>query len=197
MKSKPFLTFYNQIGRVPTETSAPKKLAKLEVSKNKLYETLGIQSKFLQCQDVLEIGPGSGENIFRLLKFSPKSLSILDGSPFILKNLRSKIAEQSNCEVNIILGDANEYSSEIKYDLIVVEGVLPFQNSPFHMLKNILNLLRVDGTIIVTTNDEFSVFSEVCRRYISKRIFKNLKNTEENVKLLLDFFQKIYHISLA
>ena len=55
MKSRPFLTFYNQISFAPTATGDLGKAHKLEVLKNELYTNLGIQDNLIQFQDVLEI----------------------------------------------------------------------------------------------------------------------------------------------
>lgn len=189
MESKPFLTFYENLGFAPTATSNPHKLENLNVLKNNLYESLGISNSLLKYQDILEIGPGSGENILRLLNFSPKSLTILDGSKSVLSALENRI-QGGSTELNFILDDASVYKSQIKYDVIIAEGILPFQLHPINMLKNIVKLLKDSGIIIVTTNDEFSVFSEICRRYIAKIVFKGLSYSESLVNSLTKFFKK-------
>lgn len=189
MNSKPFLTFYENLGFAPTSTSDPHKLENLNILKNNLYESLGVTHGLLKYQDILEIGPGSGENVVQLLSFLPKSLTILDGSKSVLSALENRI-QGGSTELNFILSDASVYKSQIKYDVIIAEGILPFQLHPINMLKNIVKLLKDSGIIIVTTADEFSMFSEVCRKYIAKRMFKDLSYSETLVNSLAAFFEK-------
>jgi 2-polyprenyl-3-methyl-5-hydroxy-6-metoxy-1,4-benzoquinol methylase len=187
---RPFTDFYDQIGFAPTSTTGHRKNAKLNRLKTQLYENLGINHSLLKYLDILEIGPGSGENLQRLITFSPKSLTILDGSSAVINNLRHKILQSKSTKIKFITADALTFKSNKQYDLIIAEGILPFQLFPRKMLLNIAKLLKVNGSIIITTADEFSIFSEVCRRYIGKRVYKDLKYSKDKVKLLVNFFQK-------
>jgi len=91
----PFLTFYEDIGFAPTrqrQSSAETHTARRAF----LYRTLGIPDIAARGSDVLEFGPGSGENSEVLLALGPKSYKFVDGSDGVLTNLQSRLGRASS-----------------------------------------------------------------------------------------------------
>jgi 2-polyprenyl-3-methyl-5-hydroxy-6-metoxy-1,4-benzoquinol methylase len=187
MTTRPFLDFYEKLKFAPTETLELEKRRNLKILKDLLYNDLGVPAITLKGLDILEIGPGSGENIERILEHDPKFLTILDGSKSVLQNIKKKI-DFNKTEHDLILADVREFSSEKKYDLVIAEGIIPLQYEPAKIFKNISNLLTSNGILIVTTFDEFSGFSEVCRRFLAKKIFTDLNYSPELLKKITNFF---------
>lgn len=184
---RPFLDFYEKIKFAPTGTLELKKRRNLKILKDLLYNDLGVPAITLKGLDILEIGPGSGENIERILEHDPKFLTILDGSKSVLQNIKKKI-DLNKTEHELILANIREFSSEKKYDLVIAEGIIPLQYEPEKIFKNISNLLTSNGILIVTTFDEFSGFSEICRRFLAKKIFTDLNYSPELLKKITNFF---------
>jgi 2-polyprenyl-3-methyl-5-hydroxy-6-metoxy-1,4-benzoquinol methylase len=186
---KPFIDFYEKLGFVPTGTLESQKLENLNTLKDLLYFHLGITRSLVMKSDILEIGAGSGENLVRLIKQNPKSISILDGSKTVINKLKDKI-DFMGVKHKFILSDAENYSSRKKYDIVIVEGTVCFQLRPIQMFRNISDLVSENGMLIVTTTDEFSIFSEIVRRYLVKKIFHDLSLNDKNINQVSEFFSK-------
>ncbi len=188
----PFLSFYDHIGFAPTRQQ--ESLASTySTSRAFLYRTLGIPNIAVRGSDVLEFGPGSGENSEVLLALGPKSYKFVDGSDGVLTNLQSRLGSAgSNDSEGPLLqfteSDILEYADESLYDLVVCEGVLPMQFKPRDMAAHVLSFVRPGGVAILTCMDSVSSFSEIARRYVASSIFGDLEYSEKLVHQLVDFF---------
>jgi hypothetical protein len=189
MEFRPFIDFYENIGFAPTGTIDVQKKLNLQILKDLLYIKLGVSNFQIMNMQILEIGPGSGENLVRLIEKGPKKLDILDGSKKVINNLKSVI-DFKTVEHEFILADAENYKSNTKYNLVIAEGMICFQINPVEMYRNISNLVSKDGILIITTSDEFSIFSEIVRRFLAKTIFLNLTLTDQMLNKVNEFFSQ-------
>ena len=192
MTPEPFLSFYNHIGFAPTRqqiTSVHSHSARRAF----LYRTLGIPNIAVRGSDIIEFGPGSGENSDMLISQMPRSYKFVDGSDSVLMNLQDRLgrgAQNETAGPNFMFATSNisDYVDDSLYDLVVCEGVLPMQMKPKEMAAHVLSFVRPGGVAILTCFDSVSSFSEIARRYIAFSIFEELEYSEELVRKLVDFF---------
>lgn len=180
--TKPFLDFYSKIGFAPTGQQE-NKLQSHQVNRDNLYRKIGLHDAIFRGSSVLEIGPGSGENSFDLLRRGIDSLTLMDGIPAVLESIRSRAPKISN--LNFIIQDVStEFNTEL-YDIVVCEGVIPLQMDPDKFLINVATTVKPGGFLLITTMDEISLLSEVLRRYLAHKI---LSVGTSNLSEIVDFF---------
>jgi 2-polyprenyl-3-methyl-5-hydroxy-6-metoxy-1,4-benzoquinol methylase len=182
---RPFIDFYTEIGFAPTGQQVGIS-QKHRVNRTNLYRKLGLHSQIFRNANVLEIGPGSGENAMDLLNRGISSLTISDGAQVVLDKL--KLALKSHIPIQYELCDSQRFSSSKDvFDIVVCEGVIPLQMDPTVFFQNICQRVAPGGIILVTTMDSISSLSEVLRRIISFTI--TTKGVLET-KTIEDFFRK-------
>ena len=192
---KPFIAFYDSIGFAPTRQKS-KDATLHEARRRYLYRCLGVAPIAVRGSDILEFGPGSGENSSVLLAMGPNSYTFVDGSKAVLANLRSAFEAQSDGDlaltastgIHLVLSEISAYRSKALYDLVVCEGVLPLQMRPQDMASHVLSFVRPGGVGIVTCLDSVSGFSEIVRRYLASEVFGVRYCAPEFVDELVDFF---------
>ena len=189
----PFLSFYNQIGFAPTrqQKSSANTLAARRAF---LHRSLGIPNIAIRGSDIIEFGPGSGENSETLIAQAPRSYKFVDGSDAVLTNLQGRLTtttpSSTSAAPEFIFSTSNilDYEDDALYDLVICEGVLPMQMKPREMAAHVLSFVRPGGVAILTCMDSVSSFSEIARRYVASSIFENLEYSEELVLQLVDSF---------
>ncbi len=190
--AKPFLSFYDHIGFAPTRQQ--ESLANAHSARRAfLYRTLGIPNIAVRGSDIIEFGPGSGENSDVLIAQVPRSYRFVDGSAAVLTNLEERLSQtvpNSTEEPQFMFtaSDILDYEDNSVYDLVVCEGVLPLQMKPKEMAARVLRFTRPGGVAILTCFDSVSAFSEIARRYVASSVFGDLEYSEELVRQLVDFF---------
>jgi 2-polyprenyl-3-methyl-5-hydroxy-6-metoxy-1,4-benzoquinol methylase len=189
----PFISFYNSIGFAPTRQQKSS-TDTLSARRSFLYRTLGIPNIAVQGSDIIEFGPGSGENSDTLICWAPKSYKFVDGSDVVLTNLQDRLTTKASSGTVVprfMFSASNilDYEDDALYDLVICEGVLPMQMKPREMATHVLSFVRPGGTVILTCFDSVSAFSEIARRYLASSIFEDLEYSEELVHQLVDFFE--------
>ncbi len=189
---KPLVSFYNQIGFAPTRQQLSSHDT-LSARRAFLYQSLGIPNIAVRGSDIIEFGPGSGENSDILIAQIPKSYKFVDGSEVVLSSLQDKIGftePDSTARPHLMFtaSDILEYKDDARYDLVICEGVLMGQLKPREMATHVLGFARPGGAVILSCADSVSAFSEVARRYVARSLFGDLEYSQELVRQLVDFF---------
>jgi hypothetical protein len=192
--STPFLSFYNHIGFAPTRQQQFSNDT-LSARRSFLYRTLGIPNIAVRGSDIIEFGPGSGENSDVLISLAPRSYKFVDGSDAVLTKIQDRLtasASSSTAGPQFMFSASNilDYEDDALYDLVICEGVLPMQIKPREMAARVLSFVRPGGAVILTCFDSVSAFSEIVRRYLASSIFEDLEYSEELVRQLVDFFER-------
>ena len=182
---KPFIDFYTQIGFAPTGQQA--NLGKKHhENRTNLFRKLSLHPKIFKDASVLEIGPGSGENAIDLLNRGIASLRLVDAVPTVLESLKTQI--KTDIPVTYELFDASMLStSHQSFDIVICEGVIPFQLAPVTFFQNISKNVAPGGILLVTTMDGISALSEVIRRLIALSLTLRNGSTVETFE---DFFNE-------
>ena len=86
------LEYYNMNRIIPVHQGLPDTNFELfKYQRKKLYQNLGIQLSLLENRNILEIGPGVGDNARVLSMQNPASLDLVDGNTESVKALREKV----------------------------------------------------------------------------------------------------------
>ena len=186
----PFLSFYNRIGFAPTRQKVSSANT-LSDRRSFLYRSLGIPNIAVRDSDIIEFGPGSGENSGILISLAPRSYKFVDGSEVVLTQLQDRltITTFSSTSFQFSASDILDYEDDALYDLVICEGVLPMQIHPREMATHVLSFVRPGGAAILSCFDSVSAFSEIARRYLASSIFEDLNYSERLVQQLVGFFK--------
>lgn len=98
---------------------------------------------------VLELAPGTGINIDRLLRCAPGFRSYLgiDASPEMLERARAKVA--GDPRIALVLGDATDLTQvEGSFDFIVCTWLLSHLDAPADTVRKAVEKLAADGTAV-------------------------------------------------
>jgi 2-polyprenyl-3-methyl-5-hydroxy-6-metoxy-1,4-benzoquinol methylase len=182
---RPFIDFYTEIGFAPTGQQ-PDISQKHKENRTNLYRKLGLHSQTFKSANVLEIGPGSGENAIDLLNRGISSLTVSDGAQVVLDKLKLVLEENVPIKYEICDSQKSSPSKEF-FDIVICEGVIPLQINPSMFFQNVCQRVAPGGIVLITTMDSISSLSEVLRRIIS---FKIMAQGAKDLKNIVDFFRK-------
>jgi ubiquinone/menaquinone biosynthesis C-methylase UbiE len=165
---KSFLDAYKTYESVPTRQDITDLNAHFR-RRDALYRTLGFVPAHLEGRQVLEFGPGSGENSIYLASLRPSTYTLVDGTQSSIQSLE-KIRQQyySDLSVELIHSDFLEFQSTAKYDAVFCEGAIPTQAFPEPMLRHIASFVKPGGILVITTVDAVSFLSEAIRRFLAR-----------------------------
>ena len=157
-----------------------------------LYKMLAITPLTFKNANVLEIGPGTGDNARVISELNPSKLSLLDGSLPSIEALKSKENKKEfSCPIEIIYSDLYKYKTKEKFDIVICEGCSA-QENPLEFFNLIFNIPTNNYAIYsLSTGDYFSVLPELLRMHWFALI-KYIEDFEDQVKLGVDLFQKDY-----
>ena len=102
------------------------------------------------AKSVLEIGPGEGELLAAL---APRFAEViaLDNASAMLERAEVLVSKESHSNIRFILGEpGTAATSKIRVDCTTLNMVLHHVATPADMLKDIYQLLKPGGTLIVT-----------------------------------------------
>jgi len=175
MVEKGFLEYYGQRGIIPVSQNIDDFDGHVR-RRTALYRGLGLSSLSFRGSEVLEFGPGTGENALVTLGYGPKKLTLVDANPASIRALQSKVVALDPYRVELVEADFNSGDLSMrldgkKFDIVLAEACLPGQVAPISSLRKISNLVSDSaGMLVVTAADDMSSLSELCRRYMKPAI---------------------------
>ena len=189
MNTNSYISFYDEQQEVPVnqiDSGSPAH----KLRRHRLFSSLGISRLAFYGKNVLEVGPGVGDNAKLLLENNLESLTLFDGSKtaieILIKKFATEIAEQ---KVFIKQLDINNGEIEERFDIVICEGMVPGQQNSHLTVNKLKTLLDSNGILIITTQSYISLLSETLRRIIGKSIInKCAGDTEKAIELCKKFF---------
>jgi len=186
----PFLDYYKKHDIVPVSQDISD-LDKHFERRNALYRHCGIPSSFIEGKSVLEIGPGTGHNALFTNSMKPQKYVLLDGNPRSIQEtttlLNAYFSDMSNCE--IIESRLENFTANMKFDLVLCEGTIPGQKDPSGFLKSIAEFTKPSGLLLITCVDHVSYLSEILRRVAATALINGKVLTQdEKLDKLRPFF---------
>lgn len=195
------LDYYNSNQIIPVHQSLPDTNFELfAYQRKKLYENLGIPLTLLENRNILEIGPGVGDNARVLSACRPASLHLVDGNNESLKSLHEKIEKEqlSKHNTKIFSTSAEEFSlpDEIGcsssggggYDLVVCEGVINGNENPDNFLRIISKFVKKEGLLVITTVSPLGIVDQALRRLYKVHAKKLFPEYQDQVNYLARVF---------
>ena len=186
---RPYLDFYraNAISPVRQDIS---ELKKHFDRREALYRHLRISPGLLKGHSVIEFGPGSGHNAIYTSSLEPKHYVLVDGNEVGLKDVKKTLEAHrggtTHYEVHASL--IEEYDSNQRYDLVLCEGVVPFQIQPKEFARHVAKFVKPGGLLVITTIDGVSFLGEATRRLIASSLIEFEAPAQERLKVLRPVF---------
>jgi ubiquinone/menaquinone biosynthesis C-methylase UbiE len=186
---KSFLDAYKTYESVPTRQDISNLDAHLR-RRDALYRTLGIVPAHLEGKQLLELGPGSGENSIFLASLKPSRYTLVDGTESSIRSLqeiRAKYYPHINAEM--VHAEFLQFQSVEKYDAVFCEGAIPTQADPIPLLQHIASFVKPGGVLVITTVDAVSFLSEAIRRFLARIYIGSPQLDISHVPKLVEFFK--------
>jgi len=181
-----FIEYYEKYGISPVAQNMSNLDLHFE-KRRSLLISLGIIPSFIEGKNVIEFGPGGGENAIYLAKLKPKSFDLVDGSNVAYLKTKSNLAEFNN--VKVTLSRIEEFKNNKLYDLVWAEGCIPFNINPSELLSKIKSFVKLGGVLAISTQSGLSYLSEIFRRLIYYKYFKDKHDGIEITKECRDFYK--------
>jgi 2-polyprenyl-3-methyl-5-hydroxy-6-metoxy-1,4-benzoquinol methylase len=184
-----FVAYYNKHGILPVSQDIADK--NFYFRRESLYKLLGLPPQCLRNRSILEFGPGGGYNATAITIHQPSTYVFVDASVSSLLELNRKKAEGLYGNVHVEINQSNifDYTDSRKFDLVVIEGVIPGQTKPTEMLQHASTFVSQCGFLITTTTTATSLLSEVCRRLFQPFIVRNRLTFEDQANYGCQIFE--------
>lgn len=164
---KPFVDFYRNNGISPVAQDISDLRAHF-ARREALYRQLGLPPRFLGAREIIEFGPGSGYNALYTASLQPSRYVLVDANPVGLSRARELLQPYwQDGQYTLVPALVEEYSDDRLYDVVICEGVIPFQLRPAEFARSIARFASAGGIVIVTTIDPLSFLSETIRRLMA------------------------------
>jgi len=156
-----------------------------------LYRSLGIPPLYVRGRDVIEFGPGSGSNALYTQHLAPRRYLLVDANARGVHEtqalLGSRFPEARNYEVVQTL--IEEFDSTERFDLVLAEGLIPFQIDPAAFTVRIARFAAARAVLVLTCADAPSIMGEIGRRLIAYRIASPALEHDERMRRLAPIFE--------
>src|SRR5580692_434148 len=73
-------------------------------------------------------------------------------------------------DTNVVHSYVEDFATDERFDLVLAEGLIPFQNDPLGFARHIASFVRPGGVLVVTCVDSASAIGEIGRRLLANRI---------------------------
>ncbi|MBB6252280.1 class I SAM-dependent methyltransferase [Nitrospirillum iridis] len=163
--TRPYLDFYEQNQIIPVRQDLSD-MARHFARRRALYHHLGLLPGLVRGRQVLEIGPGTGDNALYTASLAPARYVMVDGNPHSISALAAKQADGMFGATPVEVRQGNLLAMDIpeRFDVVLCEGLLPPQQDPVGFLNHVAGLVAPDGVLVVTTMSHTSLLAETCRR---------------------------------
>ena len=161
--SKSYIDFYNYKESIPVRQvdSLLHRLRRIS-----LYRCLGLHPLSFANSDVLELGPGTGDNAKVISQLGLGSLTLVDGAlPSYNELIRKVDSDFFDCKTKLVYSNIYNYTPDKKFDIVICEGCSA-QSNPSSFFSKVLSLpLKEWGFLCVSTADTISALPELIRMH--------------------------------
>lgn len=165
-----------------------------------LYRALRLPEIAFRNSTVLEFGPGTGDNARATSTFGPAEYVLFDGNPASIQAIQDKMAagELNPAVCTVVEGDflapAPDSVASRTFDIVLAEGCIPYQRDPAAAVRHVAEFVRPGGVLVITTTDQVSMLSEICRRYYKPAI---MRLSGDDFDAALELSSRVYGPQLA
>ena len=156
-----------------------------------LYRSLRIPPLYVKERSVIEFGPGSGYNALYTEHLGPRRYLLVDANPRGVEETRSLLRKTYPAAGNYEIAQTliEEFASPERFDLVLAEGLVPFQMDPAAFIRHIARSVDEGGILVVTCADAPSIMGEIGRRLIAYRLVGTTAPDRERVQQLSPIFR--------
>ncbi|MGA2392413.1 MAG: methyltransferase domain-containing protein [Candidatus Lustribacter sp.] len=191
---RPFVDFYRQNGISPVSQDIAD-LQRHYERRAALYRLLGIPPGAVTNKRLIEFGPGSGHNAIASASFGPQSYRFVDGNPTGIARLRELFATYApDVAYDVVESLIEDYAAPERYDLVICEGVIPFQMDPKPFARHVAGFAQPGGIVSLTTIDAVSFLGDLGRRLLADKLVPATVPAPERVRQLVPHFAP--HVAL-
>lgn len=175
------LAFYQQHGISPVHQDI-RDLDAHYARRAFLYRSLGLPPFAFRGKDILDIGPGTGENSRYLYALHPRTLALVEPNPIAAAELR--------LHRWLVIEDRIEQLEPVeRYDIVLCEGLLGLSGTDsFALLEACARHVKIGGVLVLTCIDAISDHAEVIRRAHAQQIIDRTATLAEQVAQLRPIF---------
>ncbi len=185
---RPFVDFYRANGISPVSQDIAD-LQRHYERRESLYRLLGIAPGAVTGKRVAEFGPGSGHNAIATATYRPDSYRFIDGNPTGIARLRDLFATYApELRYDVVESLIEDYQGPERYDLVICEGVIPFQLEPKRFARHVAGFAAPGGIVSLTTIDAASFLGDLGRRLIADKLVPASLPAAERVQQLMPHF---------
>jgi 2-polyprenyl-3-methyl-5-hydroxy-6-metoxy-1,4-benzoquinol methylase len=188
-ETAPYLDYYRAHDIIPVRQDISK--LDLHIARRRaLYEQLGLPAIAFRGAQVIEFGPGTGDNAIAVAAWHPARQVLVDGNPASLRAIRDKIAAGLLPETSELReADITALDDPARYDIVLCEGVIPGQADAAGFLRKVAGFAAACGVAVITTMPALGCLAEICRRLV-KPVFARRTPDFERLKTDLAAFFK-------
>jgi SAM-dependent methyltransferase len=151
-----------------------------------LYRQLGLWPNSIRGKRVLEVGPGTGENVLYTASLKPATYVLVEPNGTARESLEARFPDGS---LEISPATVETFTAEEAFDVVICEGLLGLSGrNPRALVTALGNQVAIGGVLVITCIDAISDCSEVLRRALAQRYINKSASLEENVKTLTPIF---------
>jgi ubiquinone/menaquinone biosynthesis C-methylase UbiE len=190
MSERPYLDYYIANKIIPVRQDIAN-LTKHFRRREALYRHLGIVPGAVRGRQVIEFGPGTGDNAVYTSSLKPALYVLVDGNPFAIAYLREKAANGlfAADSIECIECDVNAFEDSRKFDLVLCEGIVHAQSDPSAFLRRMARSASSSGIVVATTHSAISLFPEICRRIFYPIFSRRCSDRAQLLEHLVRFFE--------
>ena len=155
--------------------------------REKLYRQLGMPTILFDKAEVLEVGPGGGYNSVVLAQWHCH-LSMVEPNE-TAQNEIIELFSKKNIENYILYKETIEQHDGKEYDIVIAEGFLPVIENWNDVLNKLKSLVKKNGILVITCQDEMGRFVEGIKRLVGHMLVKNILSYDDKVAKLVEIFE--------
>jgi hypothetical protein len=192
----PYIDFYSKENILPVKQNI-KNFKAFYSKRNYLYKTLGIPLSLLKKKNIIEFGPGGGFNATATSNYKPNLYTFVDANKESINLIKSKILQKKIKLSKYKIIKKNIFHLKQKkiknnfYDLVIAEGIINCQIEAEKMTRIISNHVKKGGILIVTSNTNASLLSELCRKILALKI--KIEEKTFNKKIYFNKICKLFN----
>lgn len=155
--------------------------------REKLYRQLGMPKLLFNNANVLEVGTGGGYNSVVLAHWNC-NLSMVEPNETAQNEIIELFNERNIKNYELYKETVEQHSGKV-YDIVIAEGFLPTIENSNEVLNKLKCLVKKNGILVITCQDEMGMFVERMKRLIGHILVQNLYSYSDKVAKLVEMFE--------
>ena len=192
-----FLEFYRKYSIAPCNKEQ-EDWTVLKKKRTNLYRQLGIPVQCFKGKNILEFGPGSGNNALAMMMDLHGNLNFGEGHIDLVepnlsgRNDLERIFNEKSIprECYTIYSEIlEEFKKDKEYDFVIAEGFLTHISNWKECIEIIKKYTAENGIVIITCADTIGQYIERTKRLVGHYIARNIDDYKEKVGILTKIFE--------